>query len=177
MCGERTSRRELRHQKQNVAQVLTYFFYEVLVFLISLGQFSGQKRLWCLLLAVEHLQSTVCTECICQSAPLLLFLCTVCTEIPVRSSLINCEFSNSLWATWTKVVQQSTVLWARWNGMKLRFLLLPINLFISPIVYLLWEQLKMITSKVFTVTWILLRIHLKHRVLGDGFIVRSPCWR
>lgn len=58
MCSERTSRRELKQEKQSVAQVLIYSLYafsELLVFFISLGQFSDQNHLWCLLLFVEHL--------------------------------------------------------------------------------------------------------------------------
>lgn len=90
MCSERTSRRELKQEKQSVAQVLIYSLYafsELLVFFISLGQFSDQNHLWCLLLFVENLH---------------------------------------------------IVLGARWNGVKVKFLLFfffPLNLFIFPVVY------------------------------------------
>lgn len=119
MCGERTSHRELKQQNQSVAQVLIYSLYafgELLVFLILFWQFSDKKHLWCLLSAEEHLQSIDGTECVCQSTPVLLFLCRICTEVPVRSSPIKCEFCRSAWATWTKVVQHTAVEWARLNG-------------------------------------------------------------
>lgn len=119
MCGERTSHRELKQQKQSLAQVLIYSLYafsELMVFLISLWQFSDKKHLRCLLSAVEHLQSIVGAECVCQSTPVLLFLCRICTAIPVKSGPIKCEFSSSDWATWTKGVQPPTAVWARWKG-------------------------------------------------------------
>lgn len=109
--GEGTSHRQLKQQKHNIAQVLTkssYTLSELLVLLISLWQFSDTKHLWCLLSAEEHLESIVGTECVCQSTPVLLFLGRICVEMPVRSNPIKYEFSNSAWATWATVVQQTT---------------------------------------------------------------------